>query len=71
MLFLLSVNSIVRAQAVVGTVKDVDGHPLNSVAIFLKGTNYTTETDDEGKFKLNAPAGKPIHRFPLQTEVKK
>ena len=73
MLFLLSVNSIVRAQAVVGTVKDVDGHPLNSVAIFLKGTNYTTETDDEGKFKLNAPAGKYqllISRVGFKTQIR-
>lgn len=62
-LLLLLVNSVVMAQAVnqasvMGVVKDAEGHPLNSVIVHLKGTSYSAETNEEGKFKLSAPAGK-------------
>jgi len=60
-LFLLSINNIARAQehgpAVMGAIKDADGRPLNAVTLSLKGTNYRTETDEEGKFTLSAPLG--------------
>lgn len=57
-LALLLVNCAAKAQSVTGVVKDAEEHFLSSVSISLKGTNYTTETDEAGKFKLNAPAGK-------------
>ena len=38
-----------------GTVRGIDGLPLPSVSVKIKGTNKTTATNAEGKFAVNAP----------------
>lgn len=38
-----------------GTVKGIDGLPLTSVSVKIKGTNKTTASNAEGKFSVNAP----------------
>jgi outer membrane receptor protein involved in Fe transport len=64
---LLSINVVVKAQtggqAIIGTVKNADGQALNAVVVYLDNTRYKTETDNEGKFKLNAPAGEYLLMF--------
>ncbi len=56
-IFLGTRNSSI-AQSVAGTIKDLDGRPIGFAGIYLKGTNYRTESDDAGKFSLSAPPGK-------------
>ena len=42
--------------AVTGTVKDKEGRPLTGASITVRGTSVSTQTDDKGNFKINAPA---------------
>ncbi|RYY52576.1 MAG: TonB-dependent receptor, partial [Chitinophagaceae bacterium] len=45
-------------QAISGAVRDADGKPLAAVTVSLKGTNFTTLSDETGRYSLAAPAGK-------------
>jgi outer membrane cobalamin receptor len=60
--FLLLLSISVSAQtgmpSITGVVKDFDGEGINGVLILVKGTNFRTETDANGSFKLSLPAGK-------------
>jgi TonB-linked SusC/RagA family outer membrane protein len=38
-----------------GTVKDLNGNPLNLVSVRIKGGTKTTATNMEGQFSINAP----------------
>ena len=39
-----------------GTIKDPNGFPLPGVTVIVKGSTIGTITDNDGKFKLSAPA---------------
>lgn len=39
-----------------GSVKSSDGEPLGGVSVKIKGTNKVVNTDNEGKYTINAPS---------------
>lgn len=45
-----------QVRAISGTIKDVGGEPLLAVTVLVKGTATGTNSDIEGKFKLEIPA---------------
>lgn len=47
---------VLLQQAVIGTVKDKDGKGLSGATVTVKGTSVSTQTDDLGNFKINAPS---------------
>ncbi len=53
-------NSQTVIRSVTGQVKDAEGNPVSAAVVYLKGTNYKTETDDAGNFTLSVPAGKYV-----------
>lgn len=46
-----------RKGTIIGQVSTRDGQPAAYVTILLKGTDYGTATNEEGKFSLEAPEG--------------
>lgn len=49
---------------ITGTVTDVkDGQPIPGVNVTIKGTNTAVQTDNSGKFKINAPSTSVILVF--------
>lgn len=42
------------AQNITGTITDADGKPISNVTVQVKGTNRTAQTDNTGKFSINA-----------------
>lgn len=46
-----------KTGSVTGTVSDTDGYPLPGAAVFVKGTNVGTTTDESGCFALSAKEG--------------
>jgi len=42
-------------QSVSGTVTDKDGKGLSGATVTVKGTSVSTQTDEQGRFKINAP----------------
>lgn len=62
----ITINNIVKSMdktseeslqnTVTGTVKDKDGKSLVGASITVKGTSVSTQTDENGTFKINAPA---------------
>lgn len=52
----IKVSEDLLQNTVTGTVKDKDGKPLSGASITVKGTSVSTQTDDKGNFKINAPA---------------
>ncbi|MGN8070386.1 SusC/RagA family TonB-linked outer membrane protein [Mucilaginibacter sp. 22184] len=66
-LYLVWVMALVCTQAyaqtrkITGTVKDAgDGSALPGVSVSIKGTSIGTQTDGNGNFSINVPAGKQI-----------
>lgn len=53
--FSLTVPVEVQQQSISGTVKDKDGKELSGATITVKGTSVSTQTDEQGRFKINAP----------------
>ena len=50
------VDSIRRdAEALVGTVVDVVGRPMDGVEVYIAGTDRTTRTDSRGLFRFTSP----------------
>jgi len=47
---------VVLQNSVSGTVKDKEGRPLTGASITVKGTSVSTQTDNSGNFKINAPS---------------
>jgi len=43
-------------QVVSGTIKDQNGRGLSGATVSVKGTSVSTQTDESGNFKINAPA---------------
>lgn len=41
-----------------GVLTDSSGEPVSSASVYLKGTNFRTASDGEGKFNISVPAGK-------------
>jgi len=59
--FLLGgINQAFAQQAISGTVKDLNGLPLISATIKVKGTNVATVSDKNGAFTISLPAGKTV-----------
>lgn len=52
-----SLNVKMQASTITGTIKDETGAPLAGVTVVIKGTTNGTQTDVNGKFKLNANPG--------------
>lgn len=50
------VITVQQVRAISGTIKDVAGEPLLAVTVLVKGTATGTNSDIEGKFKLEIPA---------------
>lgn len=40
-----------------GKVLSSDGDPIDYATVYLKGTNYSSTTDEKGLYHINAPAG--------------
>ncbi|MDE6323820.1 MAG: carboxypeptidase-like regulatory domain-containing protein [Paramuribaculum sp.] len=40
-----------------GKILSIDGDPVDYATIFLKGTSYSSSTDEKGMYHLHAPAG--------------
>ncbi|MFC3198611.1 SusC/RagA family TonB-linked outer membrane protein [Parapedobacter deserti] len=58
LLLLYSLFSLpILAQTVTGTVKDVDGQPLASATVAVRGTNIAVQTNDQGQFSIQADRG--------------
>ena len=51
---LLLFSAAAFSQAITGTVTDDDNKPFSGVTVQVKGTNFTTLTDNAGKFSINA-----------------
>lgn len=62
---LLSVGYIAAQTRISGTVVDDAGEPVISASVVVKGTTVGTNTDLEGRFSLNVPAGKNTLVFSL------
>ncbi len=61
LLFLLfGCASYAQHATLAGNVKDENGHPLELVAVTLRGTSTGINTDAKGNFSLQVPAGKNI-----------
>src|SRR5690606_40632618 len=45
---------------VTGKVLDLDGNPVIGATISIKGTTTSTQTDENGVFRLNLPQGNEI-----------
>ncbi|TYP95874.1 TonB-linked SusC/RagA family outer membrane protein [Sphingobacterium allocomposti] len=45
---------------ITGKVLDQDGKPVGGATVTLKGTNTSTQTDEQGVFRLNVPPGSAI-----------
>lgn len=45
-----------QQQSITGTVKDKDGKGLSGATVTVKGTSVSTQTDDQGRFKISAPS---------------
>lgn len=56
--FCLTAKGQTPGSSVSGMVTDAGGAAVGSVLIHITGTNFRTETDETGHFKLPAPAGK-------------
>src|ERR1700760_800406 len=50
-------RTVANAGPVSGTVKDETGAPLPGVSVSVKGTQNGTQTDGEGKFRINTKPG--------------
>lgn len=48
-------NPKIAVMIINGTVKDLNGNPLNLVSVKIKGSTKTTATNIEGMFSINAP----------------
>ncbi|MCH5684531.1 carboxypeptidase-like regulatory domain-containing protein [Niabella sp. W65] len=48
---------------VVGTVTDSSGVPLANVSIAVQGTGSGSQTDNNGRFVIDAPAGSTLIFF--------
>ena len=59
LLFIVSslLNISVETEIISGTVTDADNHPLPGVNVLVKGTKTGTQTDFDGKFRLEAEEG--------------
>jgi hypothetical protein len=56
----LSIHSLFAqsiSSSISGLVHDKSGQPVNQASILLRGTPYVGSSDDEGRFKINVPAG--------------
>jgi len=51
----LTVPVEVQQQSINGIVKDKDGKGLSGATVTVKGTSVSTQTDEQGRFKINAP----------------
>ncbi len=51
----LTVTAEIQQQSINGTVKDKDGKGLSGATVTVKGTSVSTQTDEQGRFKINAP----------------
>ncbi|MGJ1247213.1 MULTISPECIES: SusC/RagA family TonB-linked outer membrane protein [Sphingobacterium] len=51
----LTLPEEVQQQSINGTVKDKDGKGLSGATVTVKGTSVSTQTDEQGRFKINAP----------------
>ncbi|MDM1293527.1 SusC/RagA family TonB-linked outer membrane protein [Sphingobacterium sp. N143] len=49
-------GAIVQQHSIVGTVRDQNGKGLSGATVTVKGTSVSTQTDDAGRFKIDAPA---------------
>jgi TonB-linked SusC/RagA family outer membrane protein len=63
--FFLLLSSILFAQqkTITGKVLDVDGRPLQSVTVGIKGTNTNTSTDANGSFTITVPSNQSVLKF--------
>jgi hypothetical protein len=56
-------RDVTKANSVRGVVTDRDGEPLIGVSIFLKGTNYGTISDIDGRFQIALDENNGTLRF--------
>jgi hypothetical protein len=57
---LLSATAFAQNATIYGTVKDEQGKGIELVTIAVEGTGFGTNTNPEGKFEMEVPAGKKI-----------
>lgn len=75
LLLLLSFSPLValaqEAATLVGTVRDLQGQPVENISVTLKGTARGTVTDERGDYALQVPAGREVTLlFSYLTRVK-
>lgn len=49
--------ALAQTRTVTGTVTDANGSPIPNASILIKGTRIGTNSDNEGKYSINLPAG--------------
>ncbi|HWZ14695.1 MAG TPA: SusC/RagA family TonB-linked outer membrane protein [Mucilaginibacter sp.] len=62
-LLLIASHAYAQTRTITGTVTDKDGSPLPGVSVVVKGTKTGTQTSVQGKFAINAGAGKQTLMF--------
>lgn len=55
-LFILPLQEL-HSQKVKGTITDIEGKPLPYASVYVKGTNYGTHANNEGKYSVKLPNG--------------
>jgi len=58
--FLLTAQEKPEMANIIGKLRTADGVPAPNMTVFIKGTTYVTQTDQDGVYTLTVPAGQYI-----------